>query len=291
MPTTPASNSHSAASSEAVTPAVGNRSRPRWVREPILHFALLGALLFAVDQVFAGKEVDAHTIVVGPEVDSEAIEAFEESRGRKPNHRELQALHNVWLDNEVLYREGIAMQVDKGDDAIRERVIFKALSVIDANVRLPPVDDQQLRTWFVAHRVKYDEPARFDFEEAVLSGNSSEATVRAFVESLSRGASADLSAGLRIFKGRPHSNLVQSYGSAFAAALPNLPLGVWCAIETRDGWRAMRLRAAMPDKPAVYESLRGVVLQDWKDAQASEQRSAAVRSLARKYQVTFESRP
>ena len=35
----------------------------------------------------------------------------------------------MWLDNEVLYREGLALQVDKGDPAIRERVIFKALSL------------------------------------------------------------------------------------------------------------------------------------------------------------------
>jgi hypothetical protein len=41
--------------------------------------------------------------------------------------------------------------------------------------------------------------------------------------------------------------------------------------------------------PAVYESVRGVVMQDWKDATASEQRTAAVRALARKYKVKFEA--
>ena len=92
-----------------------------------------------------------------------------------PNADELEALHRVWLDNEVLYREGLALQVDKGDTAIRERVIFKALSVVDSNVKLPPADDQVLRTWFEAHRDKYDEPARYDFEEAALSGDNSEA--------------------------------------------------------------------------------------------------------------------
>jgi hypothetical protein len=42
-------------------------------------------------------------------------------------------------------------------------------------------------------------------------------------------------------------------------------------------------------KPAVYETLRGVALQDWKDAIASEQRSAAVRTLAKKYKVKIEA--
>ena len=63
----------------------------------------------------------------------------------------------------MLYREGLALQVDKGDTAIRERVIFKALSVIDSNVKLPPVDDDVLRDWFESHRDKYDEPRALRF--------------------------------------------------------------------------------------------------------------------------------
>src|SRR6185369_16906412 len=103
-------------------------------------------------------------IVMGEAVDLEAKTLFRDARGREPNADELKALRQTWLDNEVLYREGLALQVDRGDPAIRERVIFKALSVVDANVKLPPADDQLLRTWFEAHRDKYDEPARFDFE-------------------------------------------------------------------------------------------------------------------------------
>ena len=61
--------------------------------------------------------------------------------------------------------------------------------------------------------------------------------------------------------------------------------GKWQALQTRDGWRAMRLDAITPPKPAVFESLRGVVLQDWTDATAAEQRTAAVRALAKKYKV------
>jgi parvulin-like peptidyl-prolyl cis-trans isomerase-like protein len=195
----------------------------------------------------------------------------------------------VWLDNEVLYREGLALQVDKGDPAIRERVIFKALSVIDSNVHVPPVDDKRLRAWFDGHRDKYDEPARYDFEEAALSGDSSEPAVRAFVAALDAGAPGDAKAGLRVFKGRPHASLVESYGSEFVRALAAAPPNTWQAIRTRDSWRAMRLDAATPAKPAVFEALRGVVLHDWIDAAAAEQRTAAVRALANEYKVTYET--
>jgi len=263
-------------------------ARSTWWREPLLHFVVLGGLLFAVDHVLVGRADDPSTIVVGAEVDTEARQLFKATRGRDPNADELSAMRGVWLDNEVLYREGLALQVDKGDTAIRERVIFKALSVIDANVKLPAFDDALLRTWFEAHRAKYDEPARFDFQEAVLADDASEAAVRAFVLALNAGTPGDAKAGLRVFKGRPHANLVQSYGPEFAKALEEATPGEWRAQRTRDGWRAMRLDAVTTPKPASFEALRGVVLQDWTDATLSEQRSAAVRALTKKYRVKNE---
>ena len=127
------------------------------------------ALLFAVDHSSSSRADDPHTIVVGAEVDQRGHRDLQgRARPRARTREELTALRRVWLDNEVLYREGLALQVDKGDTAIRERVIFKALSVIDSNVKLPPADDDVLRKWFEGHRDKYDEPARYDFEEAAL---------------------------------------------------------------------------------------------------------------------------
>lgn len=262
---------------------------PSLLREPLLHFIFLGGLLFAVDHLMAARTDDPHTIVVGPEVDSEAVEVFEQTRGQKPNQEELNALHQIWLDNEVLYREGLAMQVDKGDTAIRERVIFKALSIIDAGIKLPEIDDKKLREWFESHRDKYDDPARYNFEEAVLSGSANEESIRAFVTSLNAGKSGDAEAGLRVFKDRPHDNLVKSYGADFPKSLAESTAGDWSAQKTSDGWHAMRFVSITPPKPAVFEELRGVIMQDWKDAIAAEQRTAAVRALAKKYKVQYET--
>jgi hypothetical protein len=262
---------------------------PNWLREPLLHFILLGGVLFAVDYWIVGRTDDKNTIVVTTEVDEESEDLFHESRGREPNEQEMTALQQVWLDNEVLYREGLAMQLDKGDDAIRERVIFKALSVIDANTKLPPYDDGILRNWFDSHRAKYDEPPRYDFQEAVLSGDISESTVRAFVASLNAGTPGDVQAGLRVFKGRPIVNLEQSYGPEFVKALETSPLAEWQALPTRDGWRAIRVDTVIAPKPATFENQHGVVLQDWTDATMAEQRTAAVRALAKKYTIKHET--
>jgi PPIC-type PPIASE domain len=284
----PLLNIHTSESSFA-PPAPPSALRASWLREPLLHFVVIGGLLFGVDHFLIGRADDPHTIVIGADVDREAIETFKAVRGHDPNAEELAALRQVWLDNEVLYREGLSLQVDRGDTAIRERVIFKALSVVDSTVRLPPLDDNVLHKWFDAHRDKYDEPARYDFDEAALSGDSAEAAVRDFVNGLNGGMPGDARAGLRVFKGRPEANLVQSYGSPFAKALLACQPGKWYALQTRDGWRAMRLNTITPAKPAVFEALRGVVMHDWTDATASEQRTAAVRALTKKYNVKREA--
>ena len=291
---TPALDALSSSKPASASPSNLRRSRnlvwrpSGWLREPLLHFVVGGGLLFALDHALIKKADDPHRIVVGPDVDREATETFKAARGRDPKPDELEALHRVWLDNEVLYREGLALQVDRGDPAIRERVIFKALSAIDSNVKVPQPTDQVLRPWFEAHRGKYDEPARFDFDEAALSGDSGEAAVRAFVAALNDGAPGDAKAGLRVFKGRPRANLVDSYGLELAHALEAAPPGQWQAVLTKGGWRAMRLNAVTPPKPGSYESLRGVILHDWTDATAAEQRTAAVRALAKKYDVEYE---
>jgi hypothetical protein len=259
-----------------------------WLREPLLHFVALGGLVFGIDHLVVTRMDDPRTIVVGADVDREAIETFKAVRNRDPSSEELTALRKVWLENEVLYREGLALQVDRGDPAIRERVIFKALSVVDSRVKLPEIDDAGLRKWFEAHRDKYDEPPRLDFEDAALSGESSEATVKAFVAELTSGTPGDATAGLRVFKGRPQSTLVQSYGADVTKALAAATPGRWQAFKTKDGWRAMRLEAAAPPKPAVFESVRGVVLQDWKDETAAQQRSEAVHALAKKFKIVHQ---
>lgn len=258
---------------------------PAWLREPLLHFIVLGAVLFGADHLLASREDDPHTIVVDAEVDAHAIKVFKDARGRDPNKDELYALRRVWLDNEVLYREGIALGLDRGDTAIRERVIFKALSMVDAGVKLPAIDEAVLRTWFESHREKYDEPARYDFQEAVVVGDKSEAAVRAFAQALNAGAPGEVQADLRVFTARPHGNIVQSYGAEFAAALTAATANEWQVMPSSGGLRVIRLTSMTALKPAAFDDVSGAVLQDWTDSVMAEQRSAAVRTLAKKYDV------
>jgi hypothetical protein len=265
--------------------------RPGWLREPLLHFLVLGAILFSADRLLASRVDDPHSIVIDTVVDTQVRKAFNDARGRDPNTEELKALRQVWLDNEVLYREGIAQQLDKGDPAIRDRVIFKSLSVVEAGLKLPPFDDELLRQWFERHREKYDEPARYDYEEAVLPGKPERADLEDLASQLNSGKPGAAEANLRVFTGRPDSNLVQSYGASFAKAIEESPPNEWRVLQAQDGPRLVQLKRITSPQPAQFERLRGVVLQDWTDQTMAEQRTAIVRSIARKYKVTENVAP
>jgi len=257
------------------------------LREPLLHFVVLGGLIFAIDHALVSGKPDPREIVVGPEVDAEARAIFRTAQGREPSDAEMRVLRERWIDNEVLYREGLALRLEQGDPALRERVIFKALNVIEQSLPAPEVDDLALRAWFEQQRARYDIPARFDFAEAVVSGDWSEDGARRFAAALNSGAPADVQSGLRVFDGRPQENIETSFGAEFASALARMPLDQWQVLPSKDGPRVVRLQAHTPGERANFEALRTRVRQDWLDEQAQQLRTSAVRQLGKKYTVRF----
>jgi hypothetical protein len=257
------------------------------LREPLLHFVLLGGLVFAAEHVLRAQRSDPRLILVGPEVEREARDIFRTAKGRDPSASELNVLRERWIDNEVLYREGLALRLEQGDPTLRERIIFKALNVIESNLRLPDGDDASLQAYFDSHRDQYDEQARFEFSEAVLSEPGAEAAQR-LAAALSGGAQADVQSGLRIFKDRPRNTIVEAFGPRFANALDSLALREWQVLESKDGPRLVRLEARVAGAAVSFEDVRTKVLLDWRDAKAAELRTAAVRELGKKYTVQID---
>ncbi len=257
------------------------------LREPLLHFALFGALLFGADHALSAGKDSRAVIQVGPEVDKEAVELFRNGIGRAPTAAELKTLRERWIDNEVLYREGLALRVDQGDPTIRERVIFKALNVMQANLSLPKIDEAGLRRWFEQHRASYDEPDRYDFLEAMVPGKPTEQSLRAFADALNAGVASDTQGSLRVFKARPRGNLVGSYGERFAGALDALAPGRWHVLDSTDGKRVIALQSKSAGERVSFESVRGRVYEDWKDTTMQNLRTAAVRELGKKYTINL----
>jgi hypothetical protein len=255
------------------------------LREPLAHFIVFGALVFGADHQLITRRNGPNVIVMDAAVDEEARSVFRSAMSREPTSEDMKILRQRWLDNEVLYREGLALRVDQGDVTIRERVIFKTLSLMEANLSLPPTDEAALRAWFEQHRADYDEPQRFDFQEALPLADASGADAAQFAAALNSDAGKDGQGSLRVFKGRPRGNLVASYGEPFAAALESAAPGRWQVLPSADGPRVIRLDAIAPGQKVAFEAVQARVYQDWKDASMQQLRTGALRELGKKYKV------
>lgn len=260
----------------------------RAAREPLLHFLFLGLLLFGADHLLNAHREDPRTITVGTDVQKEVREIFVAGMKREPAPGDMKKLVDRWVDNEVLYREGLSLGLDRGDSTIRERVIFKAMSIARSGLSLPPIDEPQLRAWFEARHDRYDTPARYDFMEAVIIGDSTPETLQVFAGALNGIAKSDTQSDLRVFKDRPHTNLVESYGSEFADTLAQLKPGEWQAVASSTGLRVVRLEALKPGTTAKFDDMKESVHQDWKDDTMAQLTSDAVREMGKKYAVRLE---
>jgi hypothetical protein len=254
---------------------------------PVREFLRWLALCTALNACDATRGQQQTPVLVVPgEVNHEAVHAFEKTHARKPAREDLLTIHRVWIDNEVLYREGKTLPASEAET--REQVVARALRVIEEEIGHPSVTVEELRRWFESRRDSFEQPARFDFEDATPPGTNSEAAVLALVEKLNAGTAGDARGGSRVFRGRPESNLVQSYGAKAAAAVAGAVPGTWLAVQTRDGWRAMRLLSLKPAIRAEFDAQREVVRRAWVDATVSDRRSAAVQALWQKYQIEFD---
>jgi hypothetical protein len=263
----------------------------RFVREPLTHFVVLGALILAADHWVLSERGDPQEIVITEKIYDGARAAFVSGMKREPTDAEMKVLTDRWVDNEVLYREGLALGMDRGDEAMKERVIFKVLTATQAGLAMPKIDEAGLRAWFETRRDRYDLPARFSFEEAVVAaGDATPEKLQKFVLALNTNKEPEVEAGLRIFKDRPRSNLIQSYGEPFADVLEKSAINAWVVLQTNEGPRAVRLTELTPGRAVSYDEIKETVYNDWKEFTSTQLTKSAIRDIGKKYRIRYEGK-
>jgi hypothetical protein len=145
-----------------------------------------------------------------------------------------------------------------------------------------------LRAWFEARHDRYDMPARYDFLEAVVIGDSTPDALKTFTVALNGAGQSDTQSDLRVFKDRPRGNLVESYGVDFADALEKQKPGEWHAVPSQSGLRVVRVESIKPGIVAKFEDMKESVYQDWKDDAMAQLTTDAVREMGKKYAVRTE---
>lgn len=260
----------------------------RWLREPLLHFALLGAAIFAIDAAVAPAPDAGRSIEVTPAVREELAGRFRQAEGRVPTAGELDRMIDAWVGEEVLYRQGRVLGLDQGDAIIRDRVVQRMTVLLQNSIVVEPPDEAALRSWFETHRARFDTPARFDFVAKQVQGGEREA--RALAAALRRALETGEGPLLpeepvARFAERPRPNVVALFGEDFAIALERLPAFEWRALAAPQGWFVVRLDGLWPAQAAAFEAAREAVAADWARAAEAEKAATALREMTDGYRI------
>lgn len=257
------------------------------MREPLIQFMLMGAVIFAVHAAVTPSVGKERLIELTPEVRQQIIDTFKTAHeGREPGPDELGKLIDIWVLNEITFREALAQGLDKGDEMIRDRITHKMRLLIFGGVQVDEPTQEELAAWYEKRRANYDIPDLVSFIEVPFSGPNAEAESRAVLAEILAGAEPDdVQMRALIFGQRPSASLVPSFGKAFVDQLVALPAGEWRVLPSADGWHVVRLDTFTPGRKVDLEEVGSQVAQTWKDERRRILAIAATRDLGKAYVI------
>jgi hypothetical protein len=262
----------------------------RLLREPLLHFVVLGALVFGAERLARRPAENDRAITLTPAIKAELEKEYTRRTGKSADGQ-LESVITQWVTEEVLYREGIRLGLDRGDIVVRDRVVAKMKSVNQSLVLVREPSDAELDAWLAAKRAQYETPVRVDFEHvfALKDREKPESRSKEFLEKLSAGAKPD-GLGDPFPQGARHERrsieyVTRTFGKGFADAIAGAPPGTWRLAQSDHGWHAVRVTHREGGEPPTREALRAKLVRDWQTAEKKKLAEARLAEIVKSYSV------
>src|SRR6478672_2504806 len=265
----------------------------RLLREPLLHFLLLGGVLFVIFGR-GGPEPSADgTEIVVTTTDIQRIAAgFSATWQRPPSENELQGAINDYIREEVLYRTGLSLGLDKDDTILRRRIRQKMDFVLEDTVGTP--DDAELRAFFDAHADKFRVEPRISFRQVFLSLKRSNPEAEALLPQLVASGPNVEGAGDPLllpetFGLTPLSQIDAQFGEGIASELSKVAPGHWAGpLKSAYGFHLVLVKAIEPSRLPPFDEVRDAVQREWFAARRAAVLDEQYQKLQAKYHVRVE---
>jgi hypothetical protein len=266
--------------------------------EPLLHFFVLGAVIFAVYAWLGGPDPGSRRIRVERGAQQSLAAAFERAWRRPPTPAELAGLVDDHVREEILVREARALGLEQGDAIVRRRLRQK-VELLAAGFGAPgEASEADLADFLRRHPERYRIEPRVSFRHVFLSrerrGAAVEADAARLLAALAAGRADPAASGDPLLlpselRDAPLSDVARQLGDGFAARVAALAPGGWSGpIESAYGLHLVRLAARSEGREPALAEVRDAVLRDWQAAQAEAAREAYYQALRAGYEVVVE---
>ena len=266
--------------------------------EPLLHFLLIGIALFAA---YRWKDPDrsaGHHIVITQGVVDDLVTQHRAARGRDPSATELNALTESYVHDEILYREGVTLGLDRDDIVVKRRVRQKIEVMAEEEAATGTPTDSDLSTYLAANQTRFVQPAMLTFEQVFLGSSTSGPDVVKAVavtrNAMRQGADPQELGTPSLLPGRmtwaPADLVARDFGPSFATALEAVPIGEWVGpIDSSFGAHYVRVSARKPAVVPRLADVRDQVVREWENERRQRARIDAYARMRRAYDVTIEA--
>jgi len=279
----------------------------RLLREPLIHFLLVGAALFAAYhylQPAQGAAPSSKQIQLSVDQLAQLAVLFQSQWRRDPTPEEFGRMVEQKVQSEVLYREALAMGLDKDDEIVKRRMAQKMQFLAEdvAAAREPSTDE--LRIWFARNTDKFALPKRVSFRHLYFSpdrrGNGArEDAAKALAQLAGQPEDAKLAESLAdpfmlqdYYRDRAPDYLGKEFGPQFAQAVEKLPTGSWQGpIESGFGWHLVFVDTVIPGRVPDFEEIEADVKTAWLGEQKALAWDKAYREMRAKYTVLLPVPP
>jgi hypothetical protein len=269
----------------------------RWLSEPLGHFLLIGAALFAAYSWLSPSEQVGERIVVTQAGVDELARQFAARWARPPTDQELSGLIENWVRDEVFYREGLALGLDRDDPVIKRRVRQKLEVMSEERLAGDAPTDAQLTDYLTRNADRFRLPMRVSFEQIYFDGmapvDEVERAVARARRALARGADAATLGAATMLARRvddaPLDLIARDFGKAFAEQLSEMRTDEWQGpIASGYGAHLVRVTQRSPASIPSLDTVRTAVTREWE----SERRTTAVArgyaQMRERYRIVVE---
>ena len=275
----------------------------RLLREPLLQFLALGAILFVFYALVDKRGTEApEKIVVSASRIANLADGFERTWRRQPSKEELQNLIEDYVRDEVFYRAGRAAGLDRDDVVIRRRVRQK-MEFLAEEISVPEPSEGELAAFLATNPDRFRTEDRLTFHHVFLSPARRADTIDQDLKQVGTAISGAATPEDAVELGDPfvlgaefHSvsprDVAGTFGDGFARRIFSVEQGRWQGpIASTFGQHFVFVTDRNKGSVPPLDAVRAAVVREWTNARRSELEQKLYRSLRDRYEISVEGEP